>query len=515
MAEAFCIRAYEKEQDAYAGAEEETRRLEQAIFQLKESLNESAGKAGEETAAILEAESILLEDPGFAGAAFEKIAAGSLSAEEAVRNVGIAQAEKLRKNSNPYIRSRAEDVVGLTEDLLFLLRGTGREKLTRRSVVVAKELSPAYFSGLDSSLIAGIVTEKGSPVSHVSIMAGNYGIPYIYGAKDVQNLISPGENVIIEEGRLILDADEETYRRMEEQIRQQEQEAAECREYADDTQIPEELPVKIYANAGSVGDVERIRRKGIEGIGLLRTEFLFLDNDREPSEDEQYAAYVKAAALMGERELVIRTMDLGADKMADWLPMPEENNPALGCRGIRLSLNHVPVFKKQLRALLRAAVHGNIRILLPMISSVWELERVRELVEECGAELEEQGLEFRVPLIGVMMETPAAVMLAEELAAKADFFSIGTNDLTQYTLAIDREAEGMDAYYDACHESIFRMIGMICEAAHRQGIPVSVCGELAGNEKALPRLISAGVDELSVSVAKSCSIRKKVAALLS
>jgi glucose-specific phosphotransferase system IIA component len=268
---------------------------------------------------------------------------------------------------------------------------------------------------------------------------------------------------------------------------------------------------KICANISRAEEADGLPEKGADGIGLFRSELLFLNGAKAPTEEEQFEAYRHAAEAMEGRETVIRTMDIGSDKHAVWLEMPKEINPALGLRGLRVSLEHRELFRTQLRALLRAAVYGNIRIMIPMIASEWELDEVLREMQTAALELEQRREQYRIPEIGVMIETPAAVMIAPALAEKARFFSIGTNDLTQYTLAVDREARGMDRYCDPMHEAVIRMIAMATEAAHAKHIPVAVCGELAGAPRGTERLIRLGVDELSVSPAKLAQVRERAA----
>jgi len=269
-----------------------------------------------------------------------------------------------------------------------------------------------------------------------------------------------------------------------------------------------ELQTRVCANIGGPKDIPALFASGADGVGLFRTEFLFLDREDAPSEEEQLEAYLSVARAMNGKETVIRTMDLGSDKRARWIRLPEEKNPALGCRGLRLSLKEENLFRIQLRALLRAAVSGNIKIMVPMVSLGWEVDAVRERIAACARELEAEGTAYSVPPLGIMVETPAAALISDQLAEKADFFSIGTNDLTQYVLALDREAQGLEDYFNPCHEAVMRLIGMTAEAAHRKNIPVCVCGELAGKSEAVGKLIELGVDSLSVSVGKVGQVKK-------
>ncbi|MBQ9384550.1 MAG: phosphoenolpyruvate--protein phosphotransferase [Ruminiclostridium sp.] len=486
--------------------EYETGLLKKAAEQLRLELSDSANRATGESRSILEAEIMMLTDPSFLSTACEMVKNGDMTAEQAIIQTGIVMKERFSGVSDRYMLSRTDDITGLVENILRMIRGEHREKLEKPSLIAAIQLSPACISRLDLGMIQGIVTEKGSPVSHVSILAGDCGIPYIYGSAEAVAAINNGDRIIIDDGTLIVDPDDETYSAALEKM------SRSARREAPPTEAPECSRTPVFANAGSLNDLRAAVRQGADGIGLFRTEFMFLDREDEPPEEEQYGIYREAASIMGDRKTVIRTMDIGSDKRTAWLQLPDEKNPALGFRGIRVSLDHEHIFRKQLRAIMRAAVHGNFRILLPVITSVWEVNEALRIINDCERELTESGIPCKKPGVGVMIETPAAAMIAPELAEIVDFFSIGTNDLTQYTLAIDHEEESLDRHYDPCHEAVFRMISLVCRAAHKQGITVSVCGELAGSEAAIPRLIRSGVDELSVSSSKIGRTRTNAAA---
>ena len=475
----------------------ELARFEKAVRCLDQNLSAAAEKADAKSEAIFEAERMILKDPIYAGKIKELIRENGMDAVSAVETTGRAAAQEIAESKSLYIRQRSDDVKGLTQRLLGILRGEEERVLTTPAILVAKELSPVELSGMDPALILGIVTEKGAPASHVSILAGNLGVPYVYGSADAVTAARSSERVILEEGKLITDPGDEIYRAALFRLEERKKELQERR-----TLNTEGRRTKVYANIAGPEDIETLIASGAEGVGLFRSEFLFLDHEGAPLEEEQFQAYSSVAKAMDGKETVIRTMDLGSDKQADWLIMPEEKNPALGCRGLRLSLKKRELFKTQLRALLRAAAFGNVKIMVPMVTSVREVEAVRACIEECAGELSDEGIKYEMPSLGIMVETPAAVMIAEELAEKADFFSIGTNDLTQYALALDREAQGLDEYYDPCHEAVMRLIEMTVTAGHKRDIPVSICGELAGNPQAVKRLVAAGVDELSVSASR-------------
>lgn len=472
--------------------------FDRAVSSVENDLAAAAEKAGNEGTSIYEAEIALLKDEKFAGAVRTMIQDDRVSAAAAVDKTGRSLSDEMEQSSSEYISKRSEDIRGITAKLLSVLSGDAGHAPEGPSIIAAEELSPAVLSSIDHDLILGIMTVNGSPASHVSIIAGNLAVPYVYGSEEAFRAIDSGSRIIIDGGKVSVEPDDDTYQAA---VRKMEEEKAN-RKQEEESAIEGTCRTKIYANIAGVQDIDELKASGAEGVGLFRSEFLFLSRDSAPSEEEQYQAYRSVAEAMAGKDTVIRTMDLGSDKRVDWLTVPDEKNPALGLRGLRLSLSKKDLFKTQLRALLRAAVSGNIRIMIPMIASLWEVEAVRNMIQECAKELADEGIEYMIPPLGIMVETPAAAVTADRFAEKVDFFSIGTNDLTQYTLALDREATGMDEYYDPCHEAIFRLIRMTAEAAHKHGITTAVCGELAANPKAVRELIEAGVDELSVSLPK-------------
>ena len=500
------------EQTESDNPEHEMTLYNRAVDSLDRELASAAEKADRNSRDIYETERLLLKDNAFSETVRELITEKNMNVNTAVEHAGNVLAQKLAGNENAYIRQRSSDITGVTERLLEILRGEGTNTLKVPSIIVSEELNPARLSAIDPSLILGLVTEKGSMTSHVSILAGNMGIPYLYGSRESLDAVRASEKAIIDDKKLITDPDEkkfgEALRRMwEENERKQSQKR---RQKEDSASIDEKIHTKVYANIAGTQDIPKLIASGVRGVGLFRSEFLFLDHNGAPSEEEQFEAYKSVAEAMDGKETVIRTMDLGSDKKTNWLPMPDEKNPALGCRGLRLSLKEQDLFRTQLRALLRAAVFGNIKIMLPMVTSVREVETVRSILENCAEELSNEGIAYKIPSLGIMIETPAAAMIADELAKAADFFSIGTNDLTQYTLALDREAQGLEAFYDPYHEAIFRLIKITADAGHKNNIPTSVCGELAGQPNAVKRLIECGVDKLSVSLSKVDETRLQV-----
>ncbi|MBR2547702.1 MAG: phosphoenolpyruvate--protein phosphotransferase [Eubacterium sp.] len=498
-------------------AETEEARFDDAVRKLDKELTNAASKADKDNVGIYEMESLLLKDDKFIDTAKKLIADKKLDAAAAAIDAGKELAEVIRGNESEYIRQRGDDIIGLSERLADIIRsGQSTDALKEPAIIVADELSPAQLTAFDQEMILGIVTVNGAPTSHVSIMAGNLGIPYCYGSSEAVGAIraemstnecTPDEKaeaegrdvlLMIDGSMLATDLDKETYQKavlkMNELNEKKKRELENAHRGSTRT--------KVYANISGPQEIDALKRSGAEGVGLFRTELLFLADKEAPSEEEQFQAYKAVAEAMAGKETVIRTMDLGSDKKADWLKLPDEKNPALGCRGVRVSLKEEALFRTQLRALLRAAVYGNVRIMVPMIAACREVEAVRTLMEKCAKELADEDVEYRVPPLGIMVETPAAVMIADELSKIVDFFSIGTNDLTQYTLALDREAVGLDEYYDPMHDAVLRLIEMTASAGHQNNVPTAVCGELAANPEAVEELIRRGVDELSVSVGK-------------
>ena len=506
VGEAFLLKGSGIGSDSPKTAGDESARLDSAVSSLRQELASAAEKAKGENAGIYKAEIMMLEDPNFIGEAHALIEKEGLDAKTAVERAGRSVIEELSASGSAYLRQRTDDVKGLTDGLLRILRGEKQKSLSSPSVLIADELSPAELSGLDESLLRGIVTVKGAPSSHVSILAGNLGIPYLYGSAEAVASIRSGDRLILDGEKLTVNPDDEAFQAAAQRYDAMAKKEREEKKPASG----EKSRTKVCANITGPQDIEALLASGAEGVGLFRTEFLFMDRETAPTEEEQFQAYRSVAEAMGEKQVVIRTMDIGSDKKAEWLKLPPEKNPALGCRGLRVSLGNESLFRTQLRALLRAAVCGNVSIMLPMVISLWEVDAVRQLIEKVAAELTAEKVPCKIPPLGVMIETPAAVMIAEELADKAAFFSIGTNDLTQYTLALDREAQGLERYYNPCHEAIFRMIEATVEAGHKKKIPTAICGELAANPAAIRRLIQTGIDELSVSVSKVEEIRSRV-----
>ncbi len=496
--EAFLLKETDlnKERNA-ADPGEEAKAFHLAVKTLVSELKTTAMGAAGDSAAIFDTELLFLEDESFTGKILEAIGRDHMSASLAVQRAGEELSREIESAESDYLRGRGEDVRGMVKRLISILEGREERMPDKPAILIAYELSPAQFSAIPDDKILGIITAKGSATSHLSILADNLGVPCLYGFDDATMSVKDGARLIISGDKLITEPSDEDYAAAVEKTKEE----LERRKSLKAQGAGIETRTKIYANVSGPGDREALIDSGADGVGLFRSEFIFL-GDKAPDEEEQFAAYRAIVEAMGEKETVIRTMDLGSDKTPAWLDLPREKNPALGLRGIRVSLQNTDLFKTQLRALLRAAVFGNLKIMLPMIASPREVEESRKIMELCANELKNEGVDYKIPPLGIMIETPAAVMIADELGKIAAFFSIGTNDLTQYALALDREGEGLDDYYKACHKGVLQLIKMTAEAAHRNDIPVAVCGELAGNPEAIGALIEAGVDELSVAITK-------------
>lgn len=484
----------------------ELARFNDAALSLDREFASAAASAGGENAAIFEMERMILNDATFLDAVRKLIADEGLDAASAAERTGKRLAEEISGGGSAYISQRAEELSGLADRLRSILSERDARVLHSPAIITADELTPAQLSAMDQKLILGIVTAKGAPTSHVSIFAGNLGIPYFYGSEEAVADIRDGVGLILDNGKLTIAPDEDVYRAAVQATEKAREARKRKRKSAGDVACR----TRVCANIAGPQELEALLDSEAEGVGLFRTELLFLSDETAPSEEEQFQSYRSVAEAMAGRETVIRTMDIGSDKNADWLRLPEEKNPALGCRGVRVSLKEKKLLHTQLRSLLRAAVYGNVRVMIPMVASVWEVDAVRSEMESCAQELSAEGKPFKLPPLGVMIETPAAALIADRLAEKADFFSIGTNDLTQYTLALDREAQGLDEFYEPDHEAVLRLIGMAASAGHDKKIPTAVCGELASNPKTIAKLIECGVDELSVSVSKVDATRAYV-----
>lgn len=471
------------------------------LEQLQALYEKALVEVGEAHAEIFDAHAQMVDDPDFCDSIYNIIRTQSMNAEYAVATTGDNFATMFAEMDDEYFKARALDVKDISERLINVLSGKqDAADLTDPVIVVAEDLTPSETVSMDKSKLLAFVTRLGSSNSHTAILARTMNIPALIGID-----IDPSWNekmAVVDgfNGVLYVDPDEQTL----EVMRAKQQEEIRKRELLQELKGKESVTVdgkkiRLYANIGSVGDVANVMKNDGEGIGLFRSEFLYLEKDHWPTEDEQFQVYKQVVENMAGKKVIIRTLDLGADKQADYFNLADEENPAMGLRAIRICLEQPDIFKTQLRALFRASAYGNVGIMFPMITSVWEVQEIKKIVEEVKAELDSAGIAYGNVELGVMIETPAAVMISEDLAKEMDFFSIGTNDLTQYTLAIDRQNAKLGRFYDSHHPAILKMIQMTVENGHKHDCWVGICGELGADMTLTETFLKMGVDELSVS----------------
>ena len=500
-------------------ADAEILRVTGAVEAAKEQLGRLYDKAvqevGEASAAIFEVHQMLLEDEDYLESIQSMIRTELVNAEYAAAATGDNFAQMFAAMDDDYMKARAADIRDISERLVRNLSGGADADLNSMepSVIVADDLSPSETVQMDKEKILAFVTVHGSTNSHTAILARMMNIPALIGVPMKPDELKNGMTAVVDgfSGQVIFEPDEtvkaETKKRIEEE--------AEKQKLLQELKGKENVTldgrrIHIYANIGSVGDMGYVLENDAGGIGLFRSEFLYLGRNDFPTEEEQFQAYRQAAQMMAGKKVIIRTLDIGADKQVDYFQLGREDNPAMGYRAIRICLKQPEIFKVQLRALLRAAVYGNLSIMYPMITSTEEVKRIYEIVAEVEEELKVQGVQYRIPEQGIMIETPAAVMISDRLAELVDFFSIGTNDLTQYTLAIDRQNERLDDFYNPHHEAILRMIQMVVENAHKCGKWAGICGELGADPTLTEQFVRMGVDELSVAPSMILKLRKIV-----
>lgn len=499
--------------------EAELARLREAAMEAAEQLQKlyeaSVKSIGESGAAIFEVHRMMLEDEGFVGAMENTITTQSVNAEYAVAAAADNFSKMFSEMDDEYMRARGADIKDVAERLLSVLSGGngGMQKLTEPSVVLADDLMPSETVQLDPKLVLAFVTVHGSLNSHTAILARTMNIPALVGVSVSLVPEWNGKTAVVDgaEGTFCIDPTEEYLEKMEGR-RKQEQEKRELLQTlkGKETITKDGKKIRLYANIGSNRDLGMVLENDAEGIGLFRSEFLYLEKEDYPTEEEQFSVYKTVAETMAGKKVIIRTLDIGADKQAPYFHLKKEENPAMGLRAIRICLTRPDIFKTQLRAVFRAAAYGDLAIMYPMIISVEEVRKIRSLAEEAKRELEAEKLPYGNVEQGIMIETPAAVMVSGELAKEVDFFSIGTNDLTQYTLAIDRQNTELDGFYDAHHPAVLKMIRMVVENAHKAGIWAGICGELGADTSLTEEFLRMGVDELSVSPGKILPIRRIV-----
>ncbi|MDR2159496.1 MAG: phosphoenolpyruvate--protein phosphotransferase [Treponema sp.] len=498
----------EDEWALFEGAKKRTDEELEAIYE------KTKAETGEEDANIIDVQRMILEDGDFLEAVEGLIKNESCRAAHAVTRAGKRFADLFAGLDDPYMKARSADMADVSRRIVGLLLGR-RETfaLHEPSVVVAEDLSPSETLQLDRKLIRAFVTRKGSTNSHTAILARTLRIPSLVQAEIPLDDGINGKAMAVDghEGAVYLEPDEETRRRLETRRRRDEEERRELERMRGlPTVTRGGRRVELFANIGGVEDMEAALSEDAEGIGLFRSEFLYLGRETPPGEEEQFNAYRRVAEGMAGRKVVIRTMDIGADKQAAWLDLEEEANPALGYRAIRICFDRPDLFRTQLRALYRASFYGKIAVMFPMITSLWELQHCKKTAEEVRRELSDGGIKTGNVELGIMIETPAAALCAAGLAREADFFSVGTNDLTQYTLAIDRQNEKLGRFMDPRHPALLRLLRMTVEAAHAQGIRAGICGELAADPEMTGTLIEMGYDELSVPPACILETRKRI-----
>ena len=484
-----------------------------AMEQLQGLYQKALKEVGEANAAIFEIHQMMLEDDDYNESVENIIRMQQVNAEYAVASTGDNFAQMFSAMDDDYMRARSADVKDISERVLSVLggRATGIAASGEPVIIVADDLAPSETVQLNKDLVLSFVTVHGSVNSHTAILARTMSIPPLIGTAIPLTDDLDGKVGLVDgkNGCIYVDPDEDTLGRMQ-QLKLEEQEKKELLQTLKGREniTIDGKKIMLYANIGNSKDLAAVLQNDAGGIGLFRSEFIYLERDTFPTEEEQFQIYRTVAETMAGKPVIIRTLDIGADKKCDYFEMEPEENPAMGCRAIRICLTRPEIFKTQLRALFRASAFGNISIMYPMIISVDELRKIKTIVAEIRQELTEQGVTFGEPKQGIMIETPAAVMMSEELAKEVDFFSIGTNDLTQYTLAIDRQNPKLDAFYDPHHPAVLRMIQMVVENAHKAGIWAGICGELGADTTLTRRFLAMGVDELSMSPGSILPVRK-------
>ena len=489
--------------------------VERAFKQLGELHDKALREVGEANAAIFEIHQMMLEDDDYKESVEHIIESQMVNAEYAIAQTGDNFSQMFAAMDDEYMRGRAADVKDITERLLGILSGNTESGVDADEpvIMVAEDLAPSETVQMDKSKILSFVTQKGSVNSHTAILARTMGIPALIGSDIVIDESLNGKLAVVDgtNGVVYVEPDEATLSAMQEEQRKDNEKKALLQELKGKEDVTlDGKKIKLYSNIGNIKDLANVIANDAAGIGLFRSEFIYLESDTFPTEEEQFNIYRTVAESMAGKPVIIRTLDIGADKQCDYFGLDKEDNPALGLRAIRICLTRPEIFKTQLRALYRASAYGNISIMYPMIISEQEVDKIKVIENEVKAELTEQGIEFGNPKSGIMIETPAAVIMSRQLAKKVDFFSIGTNDLTQYTLAIDRQNTKLDDFYDAHHPAILAMIRMVVENAYAEGIWAGICGELGADTTLTEEFLKMGVDELSVSAGKVLAVRKVI-----
>lgn len=488
---------------------------EEARSQLAALYDRALQEVGEDNAAIFEIHQMMLEDGDYQDSIENIIRTQTVNAEYAVARTADNFAQMFAAMEDDYIRGRAADVRDISERLLSILQGEASDKVSVSEpvIIVADDLAPSETVQFDTDMVLSFVTVHGSRNSHTAILARTMGIPALVGAGLPLDGTVDGKTGIVDgtNGVIYVEPDEETLSRLQKAGEEEQEKKAILHTLKGKENITlDGKGILLYANIGNIKELATVLQNDAGGIGLFRSEFIYLEREDFPTEEEQFWIYRTVAETMGKKRVIIRTLDIGADKQCDYFRMEKEENPALGCRAIRICLTRPEIFKTQLRALFRASKYGKIAIMYPMITSAGEVRRIREIVGEVKAELTARGIEYGEPEQGIMIETPAAAIISDQLAGEVDFFSIGTNDLTQYLLAVDRQNPALDEFCDTHHPAVLRMIELVVENAHRAGIWAGICGELGADPELTRDFLAMGVDELSVSPERILPIRRTI-----
>ena len=511
---------YQVKRTRIEDAEAEAARVDVALKASQEQLQKLYDKAvkevGEASAAIFEVHQMMLEDEDYLEAIQSMISTEQVNAEYAVAVTGDNFAEMFASMDDDYMKARSADIKDISERLVRNLSGQGDVDLSsiEPSVIVADDLSPSETVQMDKDKILAFVTVHGSTNSHTAILARMMNIPALIGVNMNLEELQTGMTAVVDGfgGKVTFEPDEELKAQTESRMQEEEEKLKLLQELKGKENITlVGRKINIYANIGSVGDIGYVMENDAGGIGLFRSEFLYLGRNDFPTEEEQFQAYKQAVQMMAGKKVIIRTLDIGADKQVDYFNLGNEDNPAMGYRAIRICLKQPEIFKTQLRALLRAAVYGNLSIMYPMITSTEEVKQIYEIVAEVEEELKAQEIQYKIPEQGIMIETPAAAIISDRLAEMVDFFSIGTNDLTGYTMAVDRGNSKVAYLYSAFNPAVLRAIKRIIECGKKEGIMVGMCGEAAADPKLIPLLLAFGLDEFSVSATSVLKTRKTIA----
>jgi len=489
--------------------------LSEAQSQLDFLKQKASNEVGQENAEIFEIHKLMLEDTDYINSIEKIILNEGLNAEYAVLITCKSFSEMFSLMDDSYMQARAIDIKDISDRLIDILSNRNNASISYEEpvILVAEDFTPSETLQLDKSKILAFITSKGSINSHTAILARTMNIPAIIGLDLISMEEFNGKSAVIDgfSGTVFINPDDTFLKASYRRLNKENEEKEHLKTLVGKENVTlDGKKIELYANIGNIKDLSSVLDNDASGIGLFRSEFIFLEKNTFPSEEEQFAIYKNAVETMNDKKVIIRTLDIGADKKVDYFNLKAEENPALGLRAIRLCIKRPDIFKTQLRALLRAAVYGELSIMYPMIISVKELQEIKNILSQTVQELKSQGIPYKIPEQGIMIETPAAVMISDELAKEVSFFSIGTNDLSQYVMAIDRQNQDLDEFFDTYHPAVMKMIEITVQNAHKNGIWAGICGELAADLKITEKLLKMGIDELSVSPGRLLSVRKKI-----